>query len=139
MHIDSIKEGIVLDHIKAGNAMKIYNLLGLDKLECTVAIIKNVPSKKVGKKDIIKIDSNFDVNLEVLGYVDPGITIDIIHDSKLVEKKHVDLPDVLHGVLQCKNPRCITSVETKLDQVFTLTDRENKIYRCIYCEAKAEK
>lgn len=137
MHIDSIKEGIVLDHIQAGNAMKIYNLLGLDKLECTVAIIKNVPSKKVGKKDIIKIDSNFDVNLEVLGYVDPGITIDIIHDSKLVEKKHVDLPDVLHGVLQCKNPRCITSVETKLDQVFTLTDRENKVYRCIYCEAKA--
>lgn len=137
MHIDSIKDGIVLDHITAGNAMKIYNLLGLDKLECTVAIIKNVPSKKVGKKDIIKIDSNFDVNLEVLGYVDPGITIDIIHDSKLVEKKHVDLPDMLHGVISCKNPRCITSVETKLDQVFTLTDRENKVYRCIYCEAKA--
>ena len=125
MHIDSIKEGIVLDHITAGNAMKIYNLLGLDQLECTVAIIKNVPSKKVGKKDIIKIDSNFDVNLE------------IIHDSKLVEKKHVDLPDTLHGVIKCKNPRCITSVETNLDQVFTLTDRENKVYRCIYCEAKA--
>ncbi len=137
MHIDSIKEGIVLDHIKAGNAMTIYNLLGLDKLECTVAIIKNVPSKKVGKKDIIKIDSNFDVNLEVLGYVDPGITIDIIHDSKLVEKRHVDLPDVLHGVIKCKNPRCITSVETKLEQIFTLTDRENKVYRCMYCEAKA--
>lgn len=137
MHIDSIKEGIVLDHITAGNAMKIYNLLGLDQLECTVAIIKNVPSKKVGKKDIIKIDSNFDVNLEILGYVDPGITIDIIHDSKLVEKKHIDLPDTLHGVIMCKNPRCITSVETNLDQVFTLTDRENKVYRCIYCEAKA--
>lgn len=137
MHIDSIKEGIVLDHITAGNAMKIYNLLGLDQLECTVAIIKNVPSKKVGKKDIIKIDSNFDVNLEILGYVDPGITIDIIHDSKLVEKKHIDLPDTLHGVIKCKNPRCITSVETNLDQAFTLTDRENKVYRCIYCEAKA--
>lgn len=137
MHIDSIKDGIVLDHITAGNAMKIYNLLGLDKLECTVAIIKNVPSKKVGKKDIIKIDSNFDVNLEVLGYVDPGTTIDIIHDSKLVEKKHVDLPDTLHSVIKCKNPRCITSVESNLEQVFTLTDRENKVYRCIYCEAKA--
>lgn len=137
MHIDSIKEGIVLDHITAGNAMKIYNLLGLDKLECTVAIIKNVPSKKVGKKDIIKIDSNLDVNLEVLGYVDPGITIDIIHESKLVEKKHVDLPDTLHGVIKCKNPRCITSAESNLEQVFTLTDREEKVYRCIYCEAKA--
>ena len=137
MHIDSIKEGIVLDHITAGNAMTIYNLLGLDKLECTVAIIKNVPSKKVGKKDIIKIDSNFDVNLEVLGYVDPGTTIDIIHDSKLVEKKHVDLPDNLHGVIKCKNPRCITAAEATLEQVFTLTDRENKVYRCIYCEAKA--
>ena len=137
MHIDSIKEGIVLDHITAGKAMTIYNLLGLDKLECTVAIIKNVPSKKVGKKDIIKIDSNFDVNLEVLGYVDPGITIDIIHDSKLVEKKHVDLSDTLHGVIRCKNPRCITSAESNLEQVFTLTDRENKVYRCIYCEAKA--
>ena len=137
MHIDSIKEGIVLDHITAGKAMTIYNLLGLDKLECTVAIIKNVPSKKVGKKDIIKIDSNFDVNLEVLGYVDPGITIDIIHDSKLVEKKQVDLPDTLHGVIRCKNPRCITSAESNLEQVFTLTDRENKVYRCIYCEAKA--
>ncbi len=138
MHIDSIKNGLVLDHIQAGNAMKIYNLLRLDKLECTVAIIKNVPSKKMGKKDIIKIDSALDINLEVIGYVDSGITIDVIKDSELVEKKHVDLPDVLHGVLRCKNPRCITSAEPKLDQVFTLTDRENKVYRCMYCEAKAE-
>jgi aspartate carbamoyltransferase regulatory subunit len=138
MHIDSIKEGIVLDHITAGNAMKIYNLLGLDKLECTVAIIKNVPSKKVGKKDIIKIDSNFDVNLEVLGYVDPGTTIDIIHDSKLVEKKHVDLPDTLHGVIKCKNPRCITTIEQELPHLFKLTDADAGVYRCIYCESKAE-
>ena len=137
MVIDAIKNGIVIDHITAGKAMELYQILGLDQLECTVAILKNVPSKKVGKKDIIKIDSNFDVNLEILGYVDPGTTIDIIHDSKLVEKKHVDLPDTLHGVIKCKNPRCITSVESNLEQVFTLTDRENKVYRCIYCEAKA--
>ena len=139
MHIDSIKEGIVLDHITAGNAMTIYNLLGLDKLECTVAIIKNVPSKKVGKKDIIKIDSNFDVNLEVLGYVDPGTTIDIIHDSKLVEKKHVDLPDTLHGVIKCKNPRCITSVEREIIHEFKLTDPSKGVYRCIYCEHAAHR
>ena len=137
MNIDSIKDGIVIDHITAGNAMRIYNLLGFDKLECSIAIIKNVNSKKMGKKDIIKIDSNIEINLEALGYIDPGITIDVIRDSKLVEKKHVDLPDTLHGVIKCKNPRCITSAESNLEQVFTLTDRDEKIYRCIYCEAKA--
>ena len=137
MHIDSIKEGIVIDHITAGNAMRIYSLLGFDKLECSIAIIKNVTSKKMGKKDIIKIDSNIEINLEALGYIDPGITIDVIRDSKLVEKRSVDLPETLHGVLRCKNPRCITSCEQELEQVFTLTDKENRVYRCMYCEAKA--
>ena len=137
MHIDSIKEGIVIDHITAGNAMRIYNLLGFDKLECSIAIIKKVSSKKMVKKDIIKIDSNIEINLEALGYIDPGITIDVIRDSKLVEKRSVDLPETLHGVLKCKNPRCITSCEQELEQVFTLTDKENRVYRCMYCEAKA--
>ncbi len=137
MHIDSIKEGIVIDHITAGNAMRIYSLLGLDKLECSIAIIKNVGSKKMGKKDIIKIDSNIQINFEALGYIDPGVTIDIIRDSKLVEKRRVDLPESLHGVLRCKNPRCITSCEQELEQIFVLTDKENRVYRCRYCEAKA--
>ena len=137
MHIDSIKDGIVIDHITAGNAMRIYSLLGFDKLECSIAIIKNVTSKKMGKKDIIKIDSNIEINLEALGYIDPGITIDVIRDSKLVEKRSVDLPEKLHGVLKCKNPRCITSCEQELEQVFTLTDKANRVYRCMYCEAKA--
>ena len=137
MHIDSIKEGIVIDHITAGNAMRIYSLLGFDKLECSIAIIKNVTSKKMGKKDIIKIDSNIEINLEALGYIDPGITIDVIRDSKLVEKRSVGLPEKLHGVLKCKNPRCITSCEQELEQIFTLTDKENRVYRCMYCEAKA--
>lgn len=137
MNIDSIKDGIVIDHITAGKAMKIYNLLGFDKLQCSIAIIKNVNSKKMGKKDIIKIDSNISINLEALGYIDPGITVDIIRDSKLVEKRHVDLPEKLHDVLKCKNPRCITSCEQELEQIFTLTDKDNRIYRCMYCEAKA--
>lgn len=137
MHIDSIKEGIVIDHITAGNAMRIYNLLGFDKLECSIAIIKNVSSKKMGKKDIIKIDSNIEINLEALGYIDPGITIDVIRDSVLVDKRSVDLPETLHGVLKCKNPRCITSCEQELEQVFVLTDKTDRVYRCMYCEAKA--
>ena len=134
MHIDSIKEGIVLDHITAGNAMKIYNLLGLDQLECTVAIIKNVPSKKVGKKDIIKIDSDFECDLDILGYIDPDITVNIIKDGKLVEKKHLELPEKITDVIKCKNPRCITSIEQELQHVFKLTNPEKKIYRCIYCD-----
>ena len=137
MNIDSIKDGVVIDHITAGNAMRIYKLLGFDKLECSVAIIKNVSSKKMGKKDIIKIDSDIPLNLEALGYIDPDVTIDVIRDSKLVEKRSVDLPEKLPGVLQCKNPRCITSCEQELEQVFILTDKENRVYRCMYCEAKA--
>ena len=137
MNIDSIQNGVVIDHITAGSGMKLYKLLELDKLDVSVALIKNVASKKMGKKDIIKIDSNIEINLEALGYIDPGITIDIIRDSKLFEKRSVDLPEKLHGVLKCKNPRCITSCEQELEQVFTLTDKENRVYRCMYCEAKA--
>ena len=141
MNIDSIKNGIVIDHIEAGNGMKIYSLLGLDKLDCSIAIIKNVMSRKMGKKDIIKIDSDdFSVDVDILGYVDPGVTIDVIKDGSLVEKKKVTLPETLTDVLKCKNPRCITSVEQELPHIFRLTGNpKNQIYRCIYCETKAEK
>lgn len=139
MNIDSIKNGIVIDHIKAGKGMEIYNLLELDNLDCSIAIIKNVMSRKLGKKDIIKIDSDFDVNLDILGFVDPGVTIDVIKNGKLVEKKKVDLPKQLKNILKCKNPRCITSTEQELPHIFKLTGNgEKKVYRCIYCETKAE-
>ena len=136
MNIDSIKNGIVIDHIASGSAMKLYELLGLDGLDCSVAILKNVPSKKKGKKDIIKIDADIDVNLDVIGYVDPEATVNVIKDSKLVEKKSISAPATLKNVIKCKNPRCITSVERDLDQVFVLTDKEKMTYRCIYCETK---
>ena len=138
MHIDSIRNGIVIDHISAGKGMKIYDLLGLDKLDCTVAIIKNSNSRKMGKKDIIKIDADIDVDLDILGYVDPGITINVIKDGVLTEKKTVDLPQTLTNVLKCKNPRCITSTEQELKHVFKLTDPEKRIYRCIYCETASK-
>ncbi len=136
MNIDSIRNGIVIDHIAAGSAMKLFELLGLDGLDCSVAILKNVPSKKKGKKDIIKIDADIDVNLDVIGYVDPEATVNVIKDSKLVEKKSISAPATLKNVIKCKNPRCITSVERDLDQVFVLTDKEKMTYRCIYCETK---
>ncbi len=138
MNVDSIKNGIVIDHITAGLSMRVYNLLGLDELDCTVAIIKNVQSKKMGRKDIIKIDSDISLNMDIIGYVDPGITVNIIKDSVLVEKKNIELPEKLINVLKCKNPRCITTTEQELDHIFKLTDREKRIYRCIYCEVKAE-
>lgn len=138
MNIDSIVNGVVIDHIKAGNAMKLYELLNLEELDCSVAIIKNVTSHKMGKKDIIKIDSDFDVNLDLIGFVDPDATINIIRDEKLVEKKNLSLPKELTNVLKCKNPRCISSVEQELPHIFRLTDEKNRIYRCIYCETKAE-
>lgn len=138
MNIDSIVNGVVIDHITAGNAMKLYELLKLEELDCSVAIIKNVVSRKMGKKDIIKIDSDFDVNLDLIGFVDPGATINIIRDEKLVEKKNLSLPKELTNVLKCKNPRCISSVEQELPHIFRLTDEKNKVYRCIYCETKAE-
>ncbi len=139
MTIDSIKNGIVIDHIQAGKGMYLYDVLGLEKLDCSVAIIKNVGSRKMGKKDIIKIDSMIDLDLDVLGYVDPGLTVNIIRDGKTIEKKHLQLPERIKGVIKCKNPRCITSVEQELEHVFKLTDREKGIYRCIYCESKAKK
>ena len=137
MNIDSIQNGIVIDHIKAGSAMELYDLLGLDALDVSVAIIKNVSSRKMGKKDIIKIDADIPVDLDVIGYVDPGATINVIKDGLLVEKKTLSLPRTLTNVLKCKNPRCITSCEQELDHVFRLTDEAKKLYRCVYCETKA--
>ena len=136
MNIDSIKRGIVLDHIKAGRSMDIYKHLHLDELECSVAIIKNVKSDAMGRKDIIKIDANIDVDLDVLGYLDPGITVNIIVDGQLVEKKKLSLPERLTNVITCKNPRCITTVEGALDQVFLLKDRASGVYRCMFCDAE---
>lgn len=138
MNIDSIRNGIVLDHIKAGKSMEIYRLLHLDRLDCSVAIIKNAPSHKQGRKDIIKIDSAMDLDLNIIGFIDPETTVNVIVDGKLVEKKHLTLPRQLRDVLKCKNPRCITSVEQELPHVFNLTDPARAIYRCVYCETKAE-
>ena len=138
MNIDSIKNGYVIDHIKAGMAMEIYRVLKLGKLDCPVAIIKNAASEKMGKKDIIKIDEMIDLDLDALGYIDPDITVNFIKDGALVEKKHLELPERITNVIKCKNPRCITSCEQELDHVFKLTDRENRVYRCIYCESKAK-
>ena len=136
MNIDSIQNGVVLDHIQAGKCMDIYKYLHLDELDCSVAIIKNVKSGKMGKKDIIKIDSPMDVDLDVLGYIDPGITVNIIKDGELVEKKKLSLPEHLVNVIICKNPRCITTVEGALDQHFILKDREKGVYRCMFCDAE---
>ncbi|MBE6616574.1 MAG: aspartate carbamoyltransferase regulatory subunit [Ruminococcaceae bacterium] len=138
MNIDSIQNGVVIDHITAGRGMKLYDLLGLDKLDCSVAIIKNVNSGKMGKKDIIKIDAEIPVNLDVIGYVDPGATVNIIHGGELTEKRTIEMPETLTNVIKCKNPRCITSVEQELDHIFKLTDKAEKVYRCIYCETKAK-
>ena len=138
MNIDSIKTGIVIDHIKAGEGMKIYNFLNLDELDCSIAIIKNVHSKLMGKKDIIKIDAALDVDLNALGYIDSDITINVIEDGARKEKYHPTLPETITGIIKCKNPRCITTTEQELAHVFKLTDTEKKIYRCLYCEAKAE-
>ncbi len=138
MHIDEIRNGIVIDHIAAGKSMEIYKLLNLDALECSIAIIKNVPSKKMGKKDIIKIDEALDVNLDALGYIDNGITINTIENGVKTNKRHCELPERIKNVVKCKNPRCITSTEQEIDHIFKLTDREKKVYRCIYCEMKAK-
>ncbi|HIR51182.1 MAG TPA: aspartate carbamoyltransferase regulatory subunit [Candidatus Avoscillospira avicola] len=139
MNIDSIINGIVIDHIAAGRGMMLYKLLHLDRLDCSVAIIKNVHSNKMGKKDIIKVDAAIDLNTDVIGYVDPDATVNIIRDGKLVEKKAIELPEKLVNVIRCKNPRCISSTEQELPQAFVLTDRKNRVYRCRYCETKAER
>ena len=139
MIIGQIKDGIVLDHITAGNGMNIYNVLKLGELDCTVALIKNADSPKMGKKDIIKISTHLDIDLDILGYLDPGITVNVIHDGEVVEQRHVELPEKVVGVIKCKNPRCITSVEREIVHEFKLTDRTRKIYRCIYCEQAANR
>ena len=137
LNVDSLKRGIVIDHIKAGSCMDIYKYLELDKLDCSVAIIKNAKSNKMGKKDIMKIECPIDViDLDILGFIDHNITINIIQDEKIVEKKRLKLPKEITNVIKCKNPRCITSIEQELDHVFVLTDPENEVYRCKYCEEK---
>ena len=139
MNIDSIRDGIVIDHITAGKGMMLYDLLHLDELDCSVAIIKNVVSRKMGKKDIIKVDADIPVNIDVIGYIDPGATVNIIKDGVRAAKLNLELPATLTNVIKCKNPRCITTTEQELDHVFKLTDKENQVYRCVYCETKAER
>ena len=136
MIVGQIKDGSVLDHITAGNGMNIYNVLKLGELDCTVALIKNADSHKMGKKDIIKISTLLDLDLDILGYLDPGITVNIVRDGTVAERRKLELPERVVGVIKCKNPRCITSVEREIVHEFKLTDREKKVYRCIYCEAK---
>ena len=137
LNVSTLSEGFVLDHIQSGKSMDIYKYLDLDKLDCTVAIIKNVPSKKMGKKDIIKIECPIDnIDLDILGFIDHNITVNIIKDDKIVDKKRLELPKQITNVIKCKNPRCITSIEQGLDHVFVLTDAENQVYRCQYCEEK---
>ncbi len=138
MNVDSIQNGFVIDHITAGSAMRLYELLHLDELDVTVAIMKNVTSRKMGRKDIIKIDADIDIDLDIIGYVDPKATVNCIKDGVLVEKKVIQVPERLVDVIKCKNPRCITSTEQELKHIFKLTDRDNKVYRCIYCEVKAQ-
>ena len=138
MNIDSIKNGIVIDHIQAKKGMEIYEALNLGELDCSVAIITNARSQKMGRKDIIKIDKSIDLDLDILGYIDPNITINIIKNDERIEKYHVELPETITNIIKCKNPRCITSVEQGLDQVFVLTDRNKRAYRCKYCETLNE-
>ena len=137
MKIDSIQNGVVIDHISAGRGMILYELLGLSKVDCSVAIIKNVGSKKMGKKDI-KIDADIPVNFDVIGYVDPSATVNIIKGGVLTEKKTIEMPKTLVNVIKCKNPRCISSCEQEIQHIFKLTDKEKGVYRCLYCETQAK-
>lgn len=137
LNVGQLQEGFVLDHIEAGKAMTIYHYLKLDKLDCTVAIIKNATSNKMGRKDIIKVECPINMlDLDILGFIDHRITVNIIQDGEIVDKKSLSLPEKITNVIKCKNPRCITSIEQELDHVFILTDAENEIYRCRYCEEK---
>lgn len=138
MNIDSIKNGIVIDHIQAGKSMEIYKHLNLEQLDCSVAIIKNVKSNKTGRKDIIKIDNEIDVNMDILGYIDSNITVNIIKDNKIIKKQKIELPERIVNIVKCKNPRCITSVEHDIDNIFVLKDKETKTYRCKYCDSEIE-
>ncbi|HHY99839.1 MAG TPA: aspartate carbamoyltransferase regulatory subunit, partial [Tissierellia bacterium] len=131
LYIDSVEKGLVIDHIKAGKAMEIYHYLNLDKMDCSVAIIKNAKSKKYGKKDIIKIENNIDMDFKVLGFIDPNITINVIDNSVIIDKINLELPQEVENVVKCKNPRCISSIEQEIVHKFRLTDREKGIYRCI--------
>ncbi len=139
MNIDSIKNGIVIDHIQAKRGMEIYEALNLKELDCSVAIITNAKSKKMGRKDIIKIDKAIDINMDVIGYIDPDVTINIVENDVLVKKYHAQLPEKIVNIAKCKNPRCITSVEKELDQIFILKDKDKKLYRCKYCEMSLKK
>ena len=137
LNVGQLSEGVVLDHIKAGKSMTIYHDLELDKLDCCVAIIKNARSNKMGRKDIIKVECPIDtLDLDILGFIDHNITVNIIKDGEIVEKKKLSLPKEVHNVIKCKNPRCITSIEQELEQVFILADPKKEIYRCKYCEEK---
>jgi aspartate carbamoyltransferase regulatory subunit len=138
MKVDSIKNGVVIDHIKAGGGMEIYYFLGLDKFDCPIALIKNAFSKRMGRKDIIKIDTENLPDLDALGYLDPDVTVNVIKDGENVAKYHPAMPEKIVNIVKCKNPRCITSTEQELPHVFKLTDPETRTYRCIYCESKAK-
>ena len=138
MSIDGITNGLVIDHIEAGKGMELYNALHLGDLESSVALIKNVSSHKMGKKDIIKVDEVLDVDLDVLGFIDPNITVNIIKDNEIIGKKHIELHKMVSNMIKCKNPRCITSTEQELPHIFKLTNPEKRTYRCIYCETEAE-
>lgn len=138
LSVDSIERGLVIDHIKAGKSMDLYHYLNLDKIDCSVAIIKNVKSNKMGRKDIIKIEDRVDINLDLLGFIDENITVNIIDGGRIIEKKTLTLPEQVSGVIKCKNPRCITSVEQEITHVFKLVDKERRIYRCAYCEQEYE-
>ena len=138
MIIGQIRDGIVLDHITAGKGMQIYNVLGLGELECSVAMIKNADSSKMGKKDIIKVGEIIDLDFDLLGYIDPGITVNVIRDGKRFKREKLQLPETVMDVIHCKNPSCITSTEQGLRHQFKLCDRERRIYRCLYCESLAD-
>jgi len=137
MKIEPIVNGVVIDHITAGQGMRLYELLGLDKLDCSVAVIKNAMGKRGLRKDIIKIDQEIDLDLDVIGYADPGVTVNFIKDGKVAEKRTIEMPEKLVDVIKCRNPRCITGTEQELRHIFILTDRKNKVYRCMYCETQA--
>ena len=137
MIIGQIKDGIVLDHITAGNALRIYHVLGLDRLDCTVALIQHADSKKMGKKDIIKVGQVIDLDFAVLGYLDPGITVNVIKNGELAKREHLSLPERVTDIIRCKNPRCITMTEPGIRQQFRLTDPKKKVYRCVFCDSEA--
>ena len=138
MTISSIENGIVLDHITAGRGLELYKFLKLNELDCQVAVINNAYSKKMGRKDIIKIDAEIELNLDVIGYIDPGITVNVIKDGVNIKRPKIEPPERIENIIKCKNPRCITRTEQELPHIFKLTDKENMVYRCIYCDTKAK-